>query len=227
MTVVCSNGHPSATADYCDQCGVLIAKVSAGEQTEILSVVDDDDTSAVAPDEPCPGCGTMSHGDGHFCECCGYDFRTSSMPNNGSSEGVSGVAGAAVEPVVWEAVVRADREQLERFGDEGLDFPDAWEGLTVALVARAVRIGRNCEQAEAHEQKIELSGPPLDPGMSREHAMLERHSDGVWEVRDLGSTNGTWINAELAPLAGARRLQDGDRIGLGAWTMIEIRAREP
>jgi pSer/pThr/pTyr-binding forkhead associated (FHA) protein len=57
--------------------------------------------------------------------------------------------------------------------------------------------------------------------------MLERLPDGGWEVRDLGSTNGTWINAEAAPLTGARRLVDGDRIRLGAWTMIELRAPRP
>jgi hypothetical protein len=211
MTVACPNGHASATANYCDQCGVPIAQLSAGEQTEILPVVDDPDTSAAVPEVLCPICRTPRHGDDRFCEVDGYDFVTASV--------------TTTEALVWEAVVRADRERLDRFGPEGLEFPDDWVGLTVELVAPAVRIGRECGQTEPHEQKLELSGPPMDPGISRPHALLERLPDGGWEVRDLGSTNGTWINSEPTPLTGARRLQVGDRIGLGAWTVIELRSR--
>ena len=209
MTVACPNGHTSATADFCDQCGVPIAKLAVGEQTEILPVIDDADTSAAVPEAPCPVCGFPRHGDDRFCEECGYDFVAGLVPNG----------------YVWEAVVRADRGQLERFGAEGLDFPEDWAGLAVELVAPAVRIGRDVGQTEPHEQKLELSGPPADPGISRRHALLESQPDGGWAVRDLGSTNGTWINAEPTPLTDARRLKAGDRIGLGAWTLIELRAR--
>jgi hypothetical protein len=227
MTISCPNGHSSGTADYCDQCGAPIATIGAGEMTEILPVIDDADTSAATPKEPCPVCKTQRPGDDRFCECCGYDFVKGSVANGGGSGEGSATAAAASQPPVWVAIVHADREQLARFGDEGLDFPEAWTGLTVVLAAPKVRIGRVSEPSESDEQEIDLSGPFADPGISRRHAMLKRIEDGGWEITDLGSTNGTWINAEETRLAGTRRLKDGDRIWLGAWTTIELRAREP
>jgi hypothetical protein len=202
-----------------------MANVSAGQQTEILSAIDEADTSAAAPDEPCPVCETPRHGDDRFCECCGYDFVTGTLPNGGIAP--KGGPTAAAPGPVWVAVVSADRKQLSRFGAEGLNYPEAWTGLTLVLVAPTVHIGRACGQTKPDEQAIDLSGPFADPGVSRQHAMLERLDDGGWTVRDLGSSNGTWINAEPSPMTGMRRLEDGDRIGLGAWTTIELRSRKP
>jgi Protein of unknown function (DUF3662)/FHA domain len=50
-----------------------------------------------------------------------------------------------------------------------------------------------------------------DPGASRQHARILRRDDGFVLV-DLGSTNGTLVNGELA---NERRLEDGDRITIG------------
>ena len=53
---------------------------------------------------------------------------------------------------------------------------------------------------------------PADDAVSSLHAVLERSSD-AWQVRDLNSLNGTFVNGE--PLAGARVLQRSDEIALG------------
>jgi pSer/pThr/pTyr-binding forkhead associated (FHA) protein len=50
-----------------------------------------------------------------------------------------------------------------------------------------------------------------DPGASRQHARILRREEGFVLV-DLGSTNGTLVNGELAH---ERRLEDGDRITIG------------
>jgi diguanylate cyclase (GGDEF)-like protein len=53
---------------------------------------------------------------------------------------------------------------------------------------------------------------PLD-GISREHCRISLHDDAVW-LRDLGSTNGTWLNGrELEPRKEVQ-LISGDRIEL-------------
>lgn len=55
-------------------------------------------------------------------------------------------------------------------------------------------------------------GVPLDDdNASRQHAQLERHGDRV-TLRDLGSTNGTYVNAEKVSEV---ILQDGDLIQVG------------
>ena len=59
-----------------------------------------------------------------------------------------------------------------------------------------------------------------DPNVSGHHAVIERSDDGVW-VRDLGSTNGTFVND--APLDGRRRLAHGDRLRLGPEAVLRVR----
>jgi hypothetical protein len=54
-----------------------------------------------------------------------------------------------------------------------------------------------------------------DPGISRQHTEIRVTSDGphlVTSIRDLGSTNGTFVNGERVT---SQRLADGDRINVG------------
>lgn len=207
MTVVCPNGHLSVTTDYCDQCGAPIAGV--GETTEILSVIDDADTSPAARAEPCPRCATPRAGTDRFCEQCGFDFTAPPSAQ-----------------IRWEAAVRADRSQSQRFGHGAASFPEDARERTYVLTAPVISIGRTRGQGESPEATIELSGPPEDPGVSRRHAALERQPDGSYGIQDLGSTNGTLLNDDPNPIIAGElvRLRDGDTIRLGAWTAIEIRA---
>jgi pSer/pThr/pTyr-binding forkhead associated (FHA) protein len=86
-----------------------------------------------------------------------------------------------------------------------------------------MRIGRR-SASRGLEPEIDLTGPPLDPGVSHLHAVLTAEPDGGWTVCDPGSANGTLVNGQAIP-AGARvRLRDGDRVCVGAWTMLTIQA---
>ena len=60
-----------------------------------------------------------------------------------------------------------------------------------------------------------------DDSVSRHHAVLERFGR-VWQVHDLGSRNGTWING--ARLAGEQALRHDDTINVGR-TRIVFRDR--
>ena len=54
-----------------------------------------------------------------------------------------------------------------------------------------------------------------DPGISRRHTEIRVTSDGphlVASIRDLGSTNGTYVNGERIT---SQRLADGDRVNVG------------
>jgi diguanylate cyclase (GGDEF)-like protein len=53
----------------------------------------------------------------------------------------------------------------------------------------------------------------LDEGISRRHARVERSGD-AWLVMDVGSRNGTLLNAQ--PLSGVKRLKNGDLLKLGS-----------
>lgn len=62
---------------------------------------------------------------------------------------------------------------------------------------------------------------PWDTTVSNMHAVLERYPAG-WAVRDFGSSNGTFLNAER--VVGEHRLRNGDEIRVGA-TRVVFRVR--
>ena len=61
-----------------------------------------------------------------------------------------------------------------------------------------------------------------DPGISRLHAMLIAAPDGTWSVLDPGSANGTLLNGRKIAIGDLVTLHEGDRINLGAWTVITV-----
>ena len=84
-------------------------------------------------------------------------------------------------------------------------------------------IGRR-SRSRGVEPEIDLSGPPLDPGVSTLHAVLLAAPDGGWDLVDVGSRNGTVVNGHPDPIApnAPVRLAVGDRIMIGAWTVLTV-----
>jgi serine/threonine protein kinase len=127
----------------------------------------------------------------------------------------------------WTAVVTADRSYYDSVQAGGtpdaasISFPDRYPPRRIRLSGTEARIGRRSTSRRV-EPEIDLRDPPTDPGVSRLHARLIAGPDGNWSVMDLGSTSGTLVNgSELAP-GEAVRLREGDRINLGAWTVITM-----
>ena len=58
------------------------------------------------------------------------------------------------------------------------------------------------------------------PLVSRVHCRLTALPDGALEVRDLDSTNGTFINGKRVE---AGRLSSGDRLGVGRVELVALR----
>jgi hypothetical protein len=54
----------------------------------------------------------------------------------------------------------------------------------------------------------------IDQTVSRSHAALQRREGGGWWLRDLASSNGTWVNGRR--VVGEVEVQPGDRVGFGA-----------
>lgn len=212
---ICPRGHTSATDDFCDECGARIGG------TQPIPAASPAPAPALALAEPtappCPHCGTPPLGTGRFCENCGFDTSTGKVPV--LSPPPSAPAGQ------WTATVAADRPWFEANAIEGVEFPDVAAQRTVDLPAPQVRIGRR-SVSKGTNPELDLSEPPLDPGVSHNHALLTLNVDGVWLVSDLGSTNGTYINDETKPLTAgqSRTVVDGDRIHVGAWTTITLHA---
>jgi len=127
----------------------------------------------------------------------------------------------------WTAVVAADRayyDSVQAVSDqdaESIVFPAFVPERRFPLSGAEVRIGRRSVSRHI-EPEIDLTGPPVDPGVSRLHAVLISGPDRNWSVVDAGSDNGIVVNGKDVPPGEAVPLRDGDRIHLGAWTVITI-----
>ena len=130
---------------------------------------------------------------------------------------------------VWTAVVSADRAYYDSVVAEGgpdaasIEFPGYCPERRFRLSGQEMRIGRR-SVSRGLEPEIDLTGPPTDPGVSHLHAVLIAQPDGTWVVLDPGSANGTMVNSGEIPGGVKVPLHDGDRICLGAWTVLTIRA---
>jgi hypothetical protein len=230
VTATCPNGHASTTTDYCDQCGAKIEGDPAAAAAPVELPTPSPLATAPGAAGRCPNCQSGYGPDDKFCEVCGYDFAAGTLP----AAPVPVPAAPAVEPLTtvqpvvdegaavveraamtsgpaWEAVVDADRDYYERTSPDEVTFPDSYPTRVFTLTEDEVLIGRRSESRGIHPQ-IDLSGSPEDSALSRSHAVLRRLADGTWTLVDPGSSNVT------VPL------KDGDRIYVGAWTRITLRA---
>ena len=195
----CSNNHESQTGDFCSVCGA--------ELTPAVVVT----AAAEGPPEQCPDCGTVREFRAQaFCEACGHNFRT----------GAKGVvpppaAVATTGAVRWEVSVRAD---ATLHGAYNPDAPVAAPPRTFTIFDDETLVGR---PAAGVRTPVAIAD---DAGVSRRQAMLVRRGDGSLSVRDLGSANGTQVNGKDVTSGVDVPLADGDRIGVGAWTLLTVKA---
>jgi hypothetical protein len=194
-----------------------------------------------APDQQvCPNCSAPNTPDALFCEACGYDFTTGALPrgaapkepivdpdgSNGSTPAAAtGGSIAPAIPLEWVAEVWVDPDW---YAVQEAEEPMPSPGLpaVVGLTSRSLLIGRVSPSRNIHPD-IDCT---TDTGVSRRHAQLT--TDGQrWFVEDLGSSNGTFVGPASGPLpedpiaVGPRtELDDDDRIYVGAWTRIVVRA---
>jgi len=64
----------------------------------------------------------------------------------------------------------------------------------------------------------------VDEGISRRHARIVRRADGIFELHDLASTNGTYHNG--LRLKGSIRLDEGDKVQLGGHCRLRFSWKE-
>jgi hypothetical protein len=252
-TSTCPNGHLSASEDYCDTCGAPMggppapdaSRPSPSSSVPVTSGSDSGAASAGAgtsATQPCPNCSTANTADALFCEACGYDFTTGTMPRPAttSSLDLDGPPSAAAVPdsaslsmapaveLEWVAEVWVDPDW---YADQDSDEPCPSAGLPVVVPLRtqSLLIGRHSKSRNIHPD-IECAS---DVGVSRRQAQLT--TDGQrWWVEDLQSSNGTYVGAASGPLPtdalppGQRQeLAEDDRIYLGAWTRVVVRRATP
>ena len=245
----CPAGHTSASGDFCDVCGMRTGAAAgdpAGPLPEPPSPMPAEPCPrcGTAGSGPfCTSCGygydagpapaavtaagAVPGGDGSGTES---GIPSGGPPAPGDPGPAAGGAPTAPGwPVAWMAVVASDHAYFEGVvADGGPDaasvaFPAYTPERRFQLAGPEVRIGRR-SPSQGLEPEIDLTGPPADPGVSRLHAVLLAEPDGSWAVLDPGSENGTHVNGSEIATGVRVPLCDGDRIHVGAWTVITIQA---
>jgi hypothetical protein len=225
-TYPCPKGHTSAEPDYCDTCGAAISGAPAVPTTPPASPSQQGSPIPAGAPTLCPVCSTPRAGADRFCENDGYDFTTGRRPDP-IPPATPTTAGQAIAPpptagTHWTVTAEADRDYYDRNDIDDVDFPTICPTRAFTLTRTEIRIGRH-SQSKGINPEIDLSGPPLDPGISHLHAVLTATTNG-WSLTDPGSTNGTTINDSSEPLDPSATIPigDGDRIHVGAWTTITL-----
>jgi pSer/pThr/pTyr-binding forkhead associated (FHA) protein len=134
--------------------------------------------------------------------------------------------------LTWEAIVEANRafyifnHAIFDFDEGEFPFPGSYSPRVIPLTKTTTMIGRRGRDQSSHPD-IDLREAPEDRLVSHEHAVLELQADGLYSVTDR-STNGTFVNADTKPAKQGVpiRINDGDRIYVGAWTRILFRAHK-
>ena len=237
MTVNCPSGHPSTSTDYCDVCGLPIgaAATPAAAAVPAPAVAAPGPTATPAPapaGQSCPNCQEPASADALFCENCGYDFTTGTMPRAASPLDLSSAGPpppappAAVAEWVVERWVDPDWYAVQQSDDP---CPSPGLPTVIPLTEKSLLIGRPSRSRNIHPE-IDCGD---DTGVSRRQAQLT--TDGQrWWVEDLQSSNGTYVASAAGPLPetpiipGQRQeLNPDDRIYVGAWTRLVVRKATP
>lgn len=214
-TVTCPNGHQSTSTDYCDICGSPIENAAPPASAP---------TPVVATTTTCPHCGAPASSLALFCETCGYDFTTGSLPAGADpapavADPAPVVAAPVVAPAAPSAVVEPDPAPAAALPTPAPDGPESWvaeiwvdpdwyaaqqpedpmpsAGLPglVPLRERSVLVGRPSVSRNIHPA-VDCG---TDSGVSRRHCQL--NTDGQrWWVEDLQSANGTYVSRAGDPL---------------------------
>jgi pSer/pThr/pTyr-binding forkhead associated (FHA) protein len=147
----------------------------------------------------CPGCGGRS-----FARASLFSAERTSTDR---WTGLPGATLAQPAPPDHDEALAGARDQIERPG-EYLCYEENGELRTVALTREWTRIGRSL----AADVRLD------DPTVSRRHALIVRHPEGV-RVLDDRSLNGVFVNDARVD---SRTLADGDEIIIGRYRLAFI-----
>jgi pSer/pThr/pTyr-binding forkhead associated (FHA) protein len=151
----------------------------------------------------CPHCGHQNPLGSHFCSSCGTDLEVPSE---------HGTTASVLVPIDTPA------EEIE------VDLDELPPGIGMLVVTR----GPNSGSRYALDEPVISAGRHPDATIfldditvSRRHAEIRQVSGG-YQVKDVGSLNGTYLNRERVEES---LLHDGDELQIGTFKLLFLAGR--
>jgi hypothetical protein len=155
----------------------------------------------------CTNCGHQNPEGANFCSSCGAPLAASSADRTLRLHAVDPSQDA---PGSQDDVV-VDLDQVATGSGVLVVRSGATAGQRISLDRPLTRLGRH------PQSDVTLD----DITVSRRHADIERLDDGSYEVRDVGSLNGTYVNGERVERV---QLANGDEVQIGKFRMVFLDA---
>ncbi|MCC7117957.1 MAG: FHA domain-containing protein [Anaerolineales bacterium] len=110
--------------------------------------------------------------------------------------------------------------------ENGLAFYFSGNGALITIAtAEEFVLGRKAD--DATETLVDLSTPDgFGMGVSRRHAKVRATAQG-YEIMDLNSSNGTWLDGKILPPSQAAQLPSGSTLQLGRLKLVAVYDRHP
>lgn len=167
---ICPAGHTSESTDYCDTCGAPMGEQAvpgpAGPTTPGPDGAGIPAGPAADAPQPCPNCGSMNPHDALFCEACGYDYTTGTMPRAGAEAADLLSIDTPVAPAAQQApqAPEAPQAPVEAQAPEGpVDAPAEDEGDQPSLLPDAGAAGTTPATDDEAHADASAEGMPEAP----------------------------------------------------------------
>jgi len=165
----------------------------------------------------CPSCGTPVIAGEAFCDNCGASLAGGGGAPAPLAMPVQPAAPPVYTPPVYTPPPAAPPPYVAPVAAAATAQVIASNGQTFALASKSTYLlGREDPISGIYPDVDTTGSGGENSGVSRRHAEILQQG-GQWVIRDLGSTNGTFVNNQRLAANAQQRLNAGDQIRLGTW----------
>lgn len=159
----------------------------------------------------CPVCGTKNEPTAAVCTKCGAKLDESYAPQTGTTE-----VGSLPPELLKDWSIKATK-----IPESGIDFhiEGRFDPVHIEPKGEFVLGRKTGRTSEILLDLAPFRGYAL--GVSRRHAVIRRAGNG-YEVVDLGSVNGSWLNEERLTPHSTRPLPSGSHLRLGRMRLFVL-----
>jgi hypothetical protein len=172
----------------------------------------------------CPACKMRNEAGAIICTYC-----NTPLPANAERQKTRILSNAqevtGTLPDTFDDYLDTPHQSRERFMDfeipsKGVVLINLEDGQPVAMIENeAFILGRASSEIKTQVPLVDLTSLGLDYGISRVHALIRQSKSG-YEITDLDSSNGTWLENERLIPKKAYALESGDRVRMGRLNVL-------